>query len=81
MLATTQLFAVDGSSARAPRHPTQAPTFENERNGKSMNLRLCKPLLIFLLFALSPLAFAKPDATAATAPNVTRTTLDNGLRV
>ncbi|HET9834750.1 MAG TPA: pitrilysin family protein [Rhodanobacteraceae bacterium] len=46
-----------------------------------MNFRLLKLVLLSLLFAASPLALAKPDATTANPPGVTRATLDNGLRV
>lgn len=46
-----------------------------------MNFRLLKLLVLSLLFAFSPLALARPDAVATTRPDVTRATLDNGLRV
>ena len=46
-----------------------------------MNFRAPRLILLSLLLSLSPLALAKPDASAATPPSITRATLDNGLRV
>src|SRR5690348_17099223 len=46
-----------------------------------MNFRLPPLVLLSLLFALSPVALAKPDTATANRNNVTRATLDNGLRV
>ena len=46
-----------------------------------MNFRPFKLALLSLLFAASPFALAKPDPATANPPNVTRATLDNGLRV
>jgi zinc protease len=60
---------------------TRAPAINNEGKEKPMNFRRCKLIFLSVLFALSPLALANPDAPAETSPAVTRATLDNGLRV
>jgi len=46
-----------------------------------MNLRLLKLIALSLPLALSPVALAEPGAVTVNRPDVTRTTLDNGLRV